>query len=216
MKTVKDPYLNREWYYRGEEKVSTVYTVGTYVVATEPGVVAENTRQMVIVRKAPTDADAVLIPLETFEKRVVCPRYLKDGDLAMEDNHGAVVGVYRVTERDRVHVLFPVDLHTMKITPQAAAIEVPRTLLTSEGMLDVEGARQGSIFCYISARQGLNAVKYEIERERLRQTAVQLNVKLNAARWRTYSPENLDKVRRVSNVLEDLINDLPNDDGQDK
>lgn len=68
MKTVKDPYLNREWYYRGEEKISTVYTVGTYVVATEPGVVAENTRQMVIVRKAPTDADAVLIPLETFEK----------------------------------------------------------------------------------------------------------------------------------------------------
>lgn len=134
----------------------------------------------------------------------------------MEDNHGAVVGVYRVTERDRVHVLFPVDLHTMKITPQDAAIEVPRTLLTSEGVCDIEGARQGSIFRYISTRHGLNAVKYEIERERLRQTAVQLNVKLNTARWRTYSPENLDKVRQVSNVLEDLINDLPNDDGQDK
>lgn len=216
METVKDPYLNREWYYRGEEKVSTVYTVGTYVVATEPGVVAENARQMVIVRNAPTDADAVLIPLETFEKRVICPYYLKDGDLVMEDNHGAVVGVYRVTERGPVHVLFPVDLHTMKITPQAAAIEVPRTLLTSEGVCDIKGARQGSIFCCISTRQGLNAVKYEIERERLRQTAVQLNVKLNTARWRTYSPENLDKVRRVFNVLEGLINDSPNDDGQDK
>lgn len=216
METVKDLYLNREWYYRGEEKVSTVYTVGTYVVATEPGVVIKNARQMVIVRKAPTDTDAVLIPLETFEKRVVCPRCLKDGDLVMEDNHGAVVGVYRVTERNRVHVLFPVDLYTMKITPQAAAIEVPRTLLTSEGILDVEGARQGSIFRYISTRHGLNAVKYEIEHKRLRQTAVQLNVKLNTERWRTYSPENLDKVRQVSNVLEDLINDLPNDDGQDK
>jgi hypothetical protein len=216
METVKDPYLNREWYYRGEGKVSTVYTIGIYAVATEPGVVIKNARQMVIVRKAPTDADAVLIPLETFEKRVICPRYLKDGDLVMEDNHGAVVGVYRVTERNRVHVLFPVDLHTMKITPQAAAIEVPRTLLTSEGMLSIEGARQGSVFRCIPNLRGLNALKYEIERERLRQTAVQLNVKLNTERWLTYSPENLDKVRQMFNFLEGLINDSPNDDGQDK
>lgn len=216
MKTVKDPYLNREWYYRGEEKVSTVYTVGTYVVATEPGVVAENARQMVIVRNAPTDADAVLIPLETFEKRVICPRSLKDGDLVMEDNHGAVAGVYRVTERNRVHVLFPVDLHDMTIMPQAVALEVPRTLLTSENVLEIQGARQGSVFRCVSNLRRLNALKYEIERERLRQTAVQLNVKLNTERWRTYSPENLDKVRRMFNFLEGLINDLPNDDGQDK
>lgn len=216
MKTVKDLYLNREWYYRGEEKVSTVYTVGTYVVATEPGVVAENARQMVIVRNAPTDADAVLIPLETFEKRVICPRSLKDGDLVMEDNHGAVAGVYRVTERNRVHVLFPVDLHDMTIMPQAVALEVPRTLLTSENVLEIQGARQGSVFRCVSNLRGLNALKYEIERERLRQTAVQLNVKLNTERWRTYSPENLDKVRRMFNFLEGLINDLPNDDGQDK
>lgn len=219
MKTVEN-YTNREWYYRAGYKVARIFTTGCMPVMEDT---TESSEMMVVARNFPDSPNSVLIPLEKFHERCLCPATLLPGDLVARLNHGSIVQIYRVAEEESRAALSVkynlVPLNFGDLTPTGAE-PVPNVdpVVTSENVITVSGETKtimGSYFKYITARQ-LDTLKYDALRENVRRIAVKISGFLNKDRWREYTTDQFAALEDIDALIKSATKIIKKVDGEEE
>ena len=219
MKTVEN-YTNREWYYRAGYKVARIFTTGCMPVMEDT---TESSEMMVVARNFPDSPNSVLIPLEKFHERCLCPATLLPGDLVARLNHGSIVQIYRVAEEESRAALSVkynlVPLNFGDLTPTGGE-PVPNVdpVVTSENVITVSGETKtimGSYFKYITARQ-LDTLKYDALRENVRRIAVKISGFLNKDRWREYTSDQFATLEDIDALIKSATKIIKKVDGEEE
>lgn len=221
MKTVEN-YTNREWYYRAGYKVARIFTTGCMPVMEDT---TESSEMMVVARNFPDSPNSVLIPLENFHERCLCPATLLPGDLVARLNHGSIVQIYRVAEEESGAALSSetkynlVPLNFGDLTPTGGE-PVPNVdpVVTSENVITVSGETKtimGSYFKYITARQ-LDTLKYDALRENVRRIAVKISGFLNKDRWREYTADQFAALEDIDALIKSATKIIKKVDGEEE
>ena len=221
MKTVEN-YTNREWYYRAGYKVARIFTTGCMPVMEDT---TESSEMMVVARNFPDSPNSVLIPLEKFHERCLCPATLLPGDLVARLNHGSIVQIYRVAEEESGAALSSeakynlVPLNFGDLTPTGGE-PVPNVdpVVTSETVITVSGETKtimGSYFKYITARQ-LDTLKYDSLRENVRRIAVKISGFLNKDRWREYTSDQFAALEDIDALIKSATKIIKKVDGEEE
>ena len=219
MKTVEN-YTNREWYYRAGYKVARIFTMGCMPVMEDT---TESSEMMVVARNFPDSPNSVLIPLEKFHERCLCPATLLPGDLVARFNHGSIVQIYRVTEEESGAALSVkynlVPLNFGDLTPTGGE-PVPNVdpVVTSENVITVSGETKtimGSYFKYITARQ-LDTLKYDALRENVRRIAVKISGFLNKDCWREYTADQFAALEDIDALIKSATKIIKKVDGEEE
>lgn len=219
MKTVEN-YTNREWYYRAGDKVVRIFTTSCMSVMNDTGVSSEI---MVVAKNFPDSPNSVLIPLEKFHERCLCPATLLPGDLVARLNHGSIVQIYRVAEEESGAALSVkynlVPLNFGDLTPTGGE-PVPNVdpVVTSENVITVSGETKtirGSYFRYITARQ-LDTLKYDSLRENVRRIAVKISGFLNKDRWRKYTADQFAALEDIDALIKSATKIIKKVDGEEE
>lgn len=219
MKTVEN-YTNREWYYRAGYKVARIFTTGCMPVMEDT---TESSEMMVVARNFPDSPNSVLIPLEKFHERCLCPATLLPGDLVARLNHGSIVQIYRVAEEESRAALSVkynlVPLNFGDLTPTGGE-PVPNVdpVVTSENVITVSGETKtimGSYFKYITARQ-LDTLKYDFLRENIRRIAVKISGFLNKDRWREYTADQFAALEDIDALIKSATKIIKKVDGEEE
>lgn len=221
MKTVEN-YTNREWYYRAGYKVARIFTTGCMPVMEDT---TESSEMMVVARNFPDSPNSVLIPLEKFNERCLCPATLLPGDLVARLNHGSIVQIYRVAEEESGAALSSetkynlVPLNFGDLTPTGGE-PVPNVdpVVTSENVITVSGETKtimGSYFKYITARQ-LDTLKYDALRENVRRIAVKISGFLNKDRWREYTADQFAALEDIDALIKSATKIIKKVDGEEE
>ena len=221
MKTVEN-YTNREWYYRAGYKVARIFTTGCMPVMEDT---TESSEAMVVARNFPDSPISVLIPLEKFHERCLCPATLLPGDLVARLNHGSIVQIYRVAEEESGAALSSetkynlVPLNFGDLTPTGGE-PVPNVdpVVTSENVITVSGETKtimGSYFKYITARQ-LDTLKYDALRENVRRIAVKISGFLNKDRWREYTSDQFAALEDIDALIKSATKIIKKVDGEEE
>lgn len=221
MKTVEN-YTNREWYYRAGYKVARIFTTGCMPVMEDT---TESSEMMVVARNFPYSPNSVLIPLEKFHERCLCPATLLPGDLVARLNHGSIVQIYRVAEEESGAALSSetkynlVPLNFDDLTPTGDE-PVPNVdpVVTSENVITVSGETKtimGSYFKYITARQ-LDTLKYDFLRENVRRIAVKISGFLNKDRWREYTSDQFAALEDIDALIKSATKIIKKVDGEEE
>lgn len=224
MKTVEN-YVNREWYYRVDNTITRVFTTGCMPVMETPGETTESSEMMVVVKNFPTSKNSVLVPLEKFRERCLCPATLFSGDLVARFNHGSIVQIYRVTEEESGAALSfsikynLVPLNFYDLTPTGGE-PVPNVdpIVTSENVITVSGETKtitGSYFQYITTRQ-LDILKYDTLRENVRRIAVKISGLINKDRWREYTADQLAALKDTEALIKSATKIIKKVDGEEE
>lgn len=219
MKTVEN-YTNREWYYRAGYKVARIFTMGCMPVMEDT---TESSEMMVVARNFPDSPNSVLIPLEKFHERCLCPATLLPGDLVARLNHGSIVQIYRVAEEESGAALSVkynlVPLNFGDLTPTGGE-PVPNVdpVVTSENVITVSGETKtimGSYFKYITARQ-LDTLKYDALRENVRRIAVKISGFLNKDCWREYTADQFAALEDIDALIKSATKIIKKVDGEEE
>lgn len=219
MKTVEN-YTNREWYYRAGYKVARIFTTGCMPVMEDT---TESSEMMVVARNFPDSPNSVLIPLEKFHERCLCPTTLLPGDLVARLNHGSIVQIYRVAEEESGAALSVkynlVPLNFGDLTPTGGE-PVPNVdpVVTSENVITVSGETKtimGIYFKYITARQ-LDTLKYDSLRENVRRIAVKISGFLNKDRWREYTADQFAALEDIDALIKSATKIIKKVDGEEE
>lgn len=219
MKTVEN-YTNREWYYRAGYKVARIFTTGCMPVMEDT---TESSEMMVVARNFPDSPNSVLIPLEKFHERCLCPATLLPGDLVARLNHGSIVQIYRVAEEESRAALSVkynlVPLNFGDLTPTGGE-PVPNVdpVVTSENVITVSGETKtimGSYFKYITARQ-LDTLKYDALRENVRRIAVKISGFLNKDCWREYTADQFAALEDIDALIKSATKIIKKVDGEEE
>lgn len=219
MKTVEN-YTNREWYYRAGYKVARIFTTGCMPVMED---MTESSEMMVVARNFPDSPNSVLIPLEKFYERCLCPATLLPGDLVARLNHGSIVQIYRVAEEESGAALSVkynlVPLNFGDLTPTGGE-PVPNVdpVVTSENVITVSGETKtimGIYFKYITARQ-LDTLKYDALRENVRRIAVKISGFLNKDRWREYTSDQFAALEDIDALIKSATKIIKKVDGEEE
>ena len=221
MKTVEN-YTNREWYYRAGYKVARIFTTGCMPVMED---MTESSGMMVVAKNFPASQNLVLIPLDKFRERCLCPATLLPGDLVARLNHGSIVQIYRVAEEESGAALSSetkynlVPLNFGDLTPTGGE-PVPNVdpVVTSENVITVSGETKtimGSYFKYITARQ-LDTLKYDALRENVRRIAVKISGFLNKDRWREYTADQLAALKDIEALIKSATKIIKKTDGEEE
>lgn len=219
MKTVEN-YTNREWYYRAGYKVARIFITGCVPVMEDT---TESSEMMVVARNFPDSPNSVLIPLEKFRERCLCPATLLPGDLVARLNHGSIAQIYRVTEEESRAALSVkynlVPLNFGDLTPTGGE-PVPNVdpVVTSENVITVSGETKtimGSYFKYITARQ-LDMLKYDALRENVRRIAVKISGFLNKDRWREYTADQFAALEDIDALIKSATKIIKKVDGEEE
>lgn len=219
MKTVEN-YTNREWYYRAGYKVVRIFTTGCMPVMEDT---TESSEVMVVARNFPDSPNSVLIPLEKFHERCLCPATLLPGDLVARLNHGSIVQIYRVAEEESGAALSVkynlVPLNFGDLTPTGGE-PVPNVdpVVTSENVITVSGKTKttmGIYFEYITARQ-LDTLKYDVLRENVRRIAVKISGFLNKDRWREYTADQFAALEDIDALIKSATKIIKKVDGEEE
>lgn len=219
MKTVEN-YTNREWYYRADYKVVRIFTTGCMPVMEDT---TESSEMMVVARNFPDSPNSVLIPLEKFHERCLCPATLLPGDLVARLNRGLIVQIYRVAEEESGAALSVkynlVPLNFGDLTPTGGE-PVPNVdpVVTSENVITVSGETKtimGIYFKYITARQ-LDTLKYDALRENVRRIAVKISGFLNKDRWREYTSDQFAALEDIDALIKSATKIIKKVDGEEE
>lgn len=221
MKTVES-YTNREWYYRAGHKVARIFTTGCMPVMEDT---TESSEMMVVARNFPDSPNSVLIPLEKFHERCLCPATLLPGDLVARVNHDSIVQIYRVADEESGAALSftmkynLVPLNFDDLTPTGDE-PVPNVdpVVTSENVITVSGETKtitGSYFKYITARQ-LDTLKYDALRENVRRIAVKISGFLNKDRWREYTADQFAALEDIDALIKSATKIIKKVDGEEE
>lgn len=221
MKTVEN-YTNREWYYRAGYKVVRIFTTGCMPVMEDT---TESSEMMVVARNFPDSPNSVLIPLEKFHERCLCPATLLPGDLVARLNHGLIVQIYRVAEEESGAALSSetkynlVPLNFGDLTPTGGK-PVPNVdpVVTSENVITVSGETKtimGRYFKYITALQ-LDTLKYDALRENVRRIAVKISGFLNKDRWREYTSNQFAALEDIDALIKSATKIIKKVDGEEE
>lgn len=221
MKTVEN-YTNREWYYRAGYKVVRIFTTCCMPVMEDT---TESSEMMVVARNFPDSPNSVLIPLEKFHERCLCPATLLPGDLVARLNRGSIVQIYRVAEEESGAALSSetkynlVPLNFGDLTPTGGE-PVPNVdpVVTSENVITVSGETKtimGSYFKYITARQ-LDTLKYDALRENVRRIAVKISGFLNKDRWREYTADQFAALEDIDALIKSATKIIKKVDGEEE
>lgn len=219
MKTVEN-YTNREWYYSADDKVVRIFTTGCVPVMEDT---TESSEMMVVAKNFPASQNLVLIPLEKFRERCLCPATLLPGDLVARLNHGSIVQIYRVAEEESGAALSftvkysLVPLNFYDLTPTGGE-PVPNVdpVVTSENVITVSGETKtimGSYFRYITVRQ-LDTLKYDSLRENVRRIAVKISGFLNKDRWREYTADQFAALEDIDALIKSATKIIKKVDGE--
>ncbi len=221
MKTVEN-YTNREWYYSADDKVVRIFTTGCVPVMEDT---TESSEMMVVAKNFPASQNLVLIPLEKFRERCLCPATLLPGDLVARLNHGSIVQIYRVAEEESGAALSftvkysLVPLNFYDLTPTGGE-PVPNVdpVVTSENVITVSGETKtimGSYFRYITVRQ-LDTLKYDSLRENVRRIAVKISGFLNKDRWREYTADQFAALEDIDALIKSATKIIKKVDGEEE
>ena len=219
MKTVEN-YTNREWYYRAGYKVARIFTTGCMPVMEDT---TESSEMKVVARNFLDSPNSVLIPLEKFHERCLCPATLLPGDLVARLNHGSIVQIYRVAEEESRAALSVkynlVPLNFGDLTPTGGE-PVPNVdpVVTSENVITVSGETKtimGIYFKYITARQ-LDTLKYDALRENVRRIAVKISGFLNKDRWREYTADQFAALEDIDALIKSATKIIKKVDGEEE
>lgn len=224
MKTVEN-YVNREWYYRVDNTIARVFTTGCMPVMETPGETTESSEMMVVVKNFPTSKNSVLVPLEKFRERCLCPATLFSGDLVARFNHGSIVQIYRVTEEESgaalsfsiKYNLVPLNFDDLKPTGDEPVPNVD-PVVTNENVITVSGETKtitGSYFQYITTRQ-LDILKYDTLRENVRRIAVKISGLINKDRWREYTADQLAALKDTEALIKSATKIIKKVDGEEE
>lgn len=219
MKTVEN-YTNREWYYRAGYKVARIFTTGCMPVMEDT---TESSEMMVVARNFPASPNSVLIPLEKFHERCLCPATLLPGDLVARLNHGSIVQIYRVAEEESGAALSVkynlVPLNFGDLTPTGGEpVHNVDPVVTSENVITVSGETKtimGIYFKYITARQ-LDTLKYDALRENVRRIAVKISGFLNKDRWREYTADQFAALEDIDALIKSATKIIKKVDGEEE
>lgn len=219
MKTVEN-YTNREWYYRAGYKVARIFTTGCMPVMEDT---TESSEMMVVARNFPDSPNSVLIPLEKFRERCLCPATLLPGDLVARLNHGSIVQIYRVAEEESgaalsvKYSLVPLNFYDLEPTGGEPVPNVD-PVVTSENVITVSGKTKtimGSYFRYITVRQ-LDTLKYDSLRENVRRIAVKISGFLNKDRWREYTADQFAALEDIDALIKSATKIIKKVDGEEE
>lgn len=221
MKTVEN-YTNREWYYSADDKVVRIFTTGCVPVMEDT---TESSEMMVVAKNFPASQNLVLIPLEKFRKRCLCPATLLPGDLVARLNHGSIVQIYRVVEEESgaalsftvKYSLVPLNFYDLEPTGGEPVPNVD-PVVTSENVITVSGETKtimGSYFRYITVRQ-LDTLKYDSLRENVRRIAVKISGFLNKDRWREYTADQFAALEDIDALIKSATKIIKKVDGEEE
>lgn len=225
MKTVEN-YTNREWYYRVDNTIARVFTTGCMPVAETPGETMDKPEIMVVVKNFSSSQNSVLIPLEKFRERCLCPVTLFPGDLVARVNHGSVIQVYRVAEEERSgaapslvveYVLIPLNFGDL--TPTGAPpVKKVGAVVSADNIITVAGETKtvmGSYFCYLNVYQ-LGMLKYDAQRENIRRTAVKISDLINTNNWCQYTAQQSAALDDVEALIKSATKIIHKIDGEEE
>ena len=221
MKTVEN-YTNREWYYSAGDKVVRIFTTGCMPVMED---MTESSGMMVVAKNFPASQNLVLIPLEKFRERCLCPATLLPGDLVARLNHGSIVQIYRVAEEESgaalsftvKYSLVPLNFYDLEPTGGEPVPNVD-PVVTSENVITVSGETKtimGSYFRYITTRQ-LDTLKYDSLRENVRRIAVKISGLINKDRWREYTADQLAALKDIEALIKSATKIIKKTDGEEE
>ena len=221
MKTVEN-YTNREWYYSADDKVVRIFTTGCMPVMEDT---TESSKMMVVAKNFPASQNLVLIPLEKFRERCLCPATLLPGDLVARLNHGSIVQIYRVAEEESgaalsftvKYSLVPLNFYDLEPTGGEPVPNVD-PVVTSENVITVSGETKtitGSYFRYITVRQ-LDTLKYDSLRENVRRIAVKISGFLNKDRWREYTADQFAALEDIDALIKSATKIIKKVDGEEE
>lgn len=221
MKTVEN-YTNREWYYSAGDKVVRIFTTGCMPVMED---MTESSGMMVVAKNFPASQNLVLIPLEKFRERYLCPATLLPGDLVARLNHGSIVQIYRVAEEESgaalsftvKYSLVPLNFYDLEPTGGEPVPNVD-PVVTNENVITVSGETEtitGSYFRYITTRQ-LDALKYDALRENVRRIAVKISGLINKDRWREYTADQLAALKDIEALIKSATKIIKKTDGEEE
>ena len=221
MKTVEN-YTNREWYYSADDKVVRIFTTGCMPVMEDT---TESSKMMVVAKNFPASQNLVLIPLEKFRERCLCPATLLPGDLVARLNHGSIVQIYRVAEEESgaalsftmKYNLVPLNFDDLKPTGDEPVPNVD-PVVTNENVITVSGETEtitGSYFRYITVRQ-LDTLKYDSLRENVRRIAVKISGFLNKDRWREYTADQFAALEDIDALIKSATKIIKKVDGEEE